>query len=793
MLRLAVLIVALISVAEGAALLRFINTVPTRLNMAATEEATRTYRVTAPEGQMDRIGIQYFPANTGTTTVQSPTILWTQTMNDRSEQVADSSYSPYAWAHAMPPLRQYHQITTFTPGVEDIPAVDRVAVYQASQLTTPRVDATTDQSNDDNYDQTFLKEDGVGLYLSIAAGTYQMQAYAAVDPNTGSTTPYKDSQKVQARALTGSLNTFTFADNSVYTLVATGNGAFGTATTGNTVALVLFQESVDATTFGMASLRWFHGIKTLASSTIDIYTGQTTSTANQLVKGVAFGGLTQYFDIAPNTNLQTVITVGGSNSVIAAPSTASRLEVTADVRAGLRATVICAVNNDQTERVFCRMIPSRVVAYVRMVNDLAGQESLEQGLLGPTMLKDNPLSLWASYEFPRPDQVVPMSQNYGLRYQTNHPALNRGLYPVLTNVVSGGCTGYGEVFVPVQIMDYATRFSIIRNNKEVANTATDAGRWYGVYTSVTGTNQANPTGEGGSVNPNQQWFWGAATYKRINLVVKTSGFSTLIGTANLGINRYYGVNGNTLDASWGVNPVTLDNYMEPGQYYTLIATSATPTPTFVAPKFPVSSTVSFFFRLDRTIDQVSAGVPAGKAVVNWIPFNNQDFTSARGTINFRPKSGNVNLTPNIRATNLYANAASSTAAGAAPVWNTPLAALFADPGDYIFDYAAVAGADACQQKIPGTNAVTISAGNITDIFLLNSFGCELKNKDANSLSVSSCTTLSARATGNAQGTLLMMNSGNGNANQVFFAGASTISASVLSILISTLLVLLATL
>lgn len=789
----ALVLLAIVAVADGAALLRFINTVPTRLDTSAVQNLpVGSNRVINKQAQQDRVGIQYFPANTISTVVQSPTILWTEVMNDRSEEVTKDGLTgavpetnapipaPYAWAQAMPALRQYH--LNDPAATEETPAIDRVSAYK----TAGQMAAAKDPTNDDNYDQSLLKEDGLGLYLSIAAGTYQMQAYAAIDPNLG--TGLASNRQVQPRAFAGSLSTFTFADNSVYTLVATGFGAFGTSTIGNTVSLVLFQESVDPTTFGMASLRWFHGIKTLATKTIDIYTGQTTSTANLRASGIKFGGLTQYFDVAPNTNLQTAITVGGSTSVIAAPNTATKLEVTADVRAGMRATVICAVNNDVTERVFCRMIPSRVVAYVRLVNDLGGQESLEQGLLGPTMLKDNPLSLWASYEFPRPDQAVPMSQNYGLRYMTNHPAMNRGLYPVLTNVVSGGCSGYGEVFVPLMIMDYAMRFTIIRNNAEMG-----AGIPYnGLYTTPGMTNQNDPTG----ASPNTQWFWAAATHKRINFNLKTSGYSTIIATNALGnaAFRFYGTGtAGTFKANYFSNPVYLDNYMEPGQYYTIIATSpvALATTTYTPSKFPNTNVVNLFFRLDQTIDMVASGVPSGKAIVNWIPFATQDFQAASGRINFRPKSGNVNLSPTMLATIKYASQASASV----QAWNTPVPALFVDPGSYIFDYTpASAATTPCLNKVPGTTTVSVSAGNTTDIFLLNSFGCVLNTNNENLLTVSTCLTQSARTSGNAAGTLLPLTSGlGGGSNAVYFAAASTVSASVLSVLISTLLVLLATL
>jgi hypothetical protein len=594
------------------------------------------------------------------------------------------------------------------------------------------------------------------------------------------------------KPLTNTLRSLTFEDNKVYTIVATGDGKFSATVTnqGNTVALSMFEESTAATTFGMGSIRWFHAIKTQASSPISIYRGDTSDSL-RLASGIAFGSLSDYVDVAPATAQAFPITIQTTAQTVIAPTTAGRSEVSHDIRAGLRATIICAVNDETTSTVFCRMIPSRVVAYVRLINDLASQSDLVQGAFGSQALKDVKLTLWGSYEVPRPEQTVELGQKVGVSLVPRSPAQTRGLYGVVSTVSSGTCSGYGETWIPLIIMDYAVRHTIVRDNLDV--NAYYAGVNLAAYNSLGVNNQKNPaldTAPGFS-----QWFWGAPFFKRAHFLVKTESGATLTGESN-------NVPARADAVAWATSALLLDEYMEPGQYYTLIATGpSTPLTTAVTATpntFATGASLRYFWRLDRTIESVASGssLAAGKANVNFVPFGNQNL---RGTINFRRKGAtNINLTPTIAATDSYAVAASvASTALVAFTWNAPAAPLIADAGDYTFDHTVDTNVlnnpnnDVCLNKLPGSTDVTLVSGDTIDIYLLNSYGCKINNNDANRLVVSVCKTQSALLTGHAVMTLL-----DGSAApspSPFFAGSASATTSSVALLSAALLAIIAAL
>jgi hypothetical protein len=769
--------------ANGAVLLRFINTVPSKQDYGVPA-VTGSGR-TSVEIYTERIGLQYF-AQTGTNNnLESPTLVWTEAVNPRD---AEATTAPYAFSHAMPPLRGYHALGSSTT------MVDQIANYKSSQL--PSTWSTTnnnDQSAADNYEQTSLKSDGVGLYLAFAAGTYQVQAYA-VTPSLSATAALS----ALPRQLTNSLRSVTFEDGKVYTMVATGDGKYSDSTSptnGNTVQLVLFEESVAPTTFGMASLRWFHSIKTQSTNAISIFKTDT-SNGNQVANSINFGSVSDYVDVAPGTSTVFLATVNSGNSqTVVIPNSASRVESTHDVRAGLRATIICAVQDETTATTFCRMIPSRIVAYVRLINDLSGQNNLVQGAFGAIPAKDTKLTLWASYEYPRPSQVMDLSQNMGTNNIPRVAPWSRGLYGVVSAVASASCSGYGEVFVPMLIMDFAVRFTIIRDNTQdfaqqaattnnfVAATGTNPNS----YSTAGADNQKNPT-----LLPIVDWFWAAPIFKRVNFIVKTEGFATLAGwsSSNTAMNAIRDVSSGL--RVWYDSALLLDQYIEPGQYYSIIVTA--PANTFTTTGVQQSQITRFYARVDRSVDTVASGVPANKAIVNWIPFGTQVWTGS--SVNFRQKgTSNINLVPSFAVATNYVKEVSipGTPTGAPFTWNDPATqpGLTADAGDYTFDFNAVAGsASSCTTRIPGTNDLTIAVGDVWDVYVLNVYGCTNNNNDLNSLVVRTCKTQSAIVTNHAVNTLL--DGAPATSTPTFFiASASSVSSSVAMIFAALLAVIAA--
>jgi hypothetical protein len=285
---------------------------------------------------------------------------------------------------------------------------------------------------------------------------------------------------------------------------------------------------------------------------------------------------------------------------------------------------------------------------------------------------------------------------------------------------------------------------------------------------LSASNQQNPA----NTPANAQWFWGAPIFKRANFLVKTEGGSTLTGeTTAAGLP----VREDTI--AWYTTALLLDEYMEPGQYYSLIVTPRAPPTTYTPAVVQTGASERYFWRLDRTIDMINAesSLAAGKAQINFINFAEQTMINQ---VNLRRRVvNNVVLTPQIQT-----SATSSVAAAVAPgfTWNAPPTAQVADAGDYTIDHTA-SGADACYNKYPTTD-FTLNAGDNMDVYLFNSFGCKITN-NANNLAINLCLAKSALTTSHAVNTLL-----DGTvvtpASQPFFAAASTTTSSLVLLVVA---------
>lgn len=719
MIRSILLVAAIVSLAEGAALVRFINTVPTRTNqqsvslnspVAGNQAATTTAAPTARtltnaqgsiQGQSDRVGLQYFAQSADGTTVAAPTIVWTTVLSN-ADITALSPTSPYAWYYAMPALRAYHTVYTTAGPVAETTAVDKP--YGARNTADNN---NQDPSLYDNYEQSRLRADGVGLYLSFAAGTYRMQAYAAI---AGDDTTATRNAAV-ARPFQDSSTQFTLADGAVYTIIAYGAGQFGASVplSGNTVRLTLLQETTDPVTFGMGSIRFFNGFAA-SGVAVDVYSGTGVSDSTRIASAIPVGGVSGYIDVAPGIQKEFPVAQTGSTANYLASSTA----VQRDVRAGSRTTIICAINNEQTSSGFCRGIPSRVVAYVRLINDLTAQDSLVQGAFGAQKLSQTRINLWASYEVPRPEILAEGSQITGTNKVTGHPVTQEGLYPVVVNVAPGTVTGYSEVYVPVYIMDLAVRRQMAALDTFAAITNDLA------YT------------QGGYIF--------APIYKRVHYVIKTDGYATLsarqlAGAGTDALVYEYPVVSTAAgqmklnEAPSAANDprlytpssaVTVDEYVEPGEYYSIFASAgnlaAANVATTTTYAYPRSDLFTVYYRRDRTVDMISSGITSGKGSINLISFPFQTWTAT--TLNFQLAS------------------TTTTAAMASFAANTMVAASATGPVTYLattgnelqlpagaYTYSTSGGTD-CYTTMPtSVSSINIADQGIYDIFVLNTLGC----------------------------------------------------------------------
>jgi len=810
-----ILVASLLALADGAALVRFINTVPTRtsnpsVNAGATAGATAlTGRLTGipavtgaalvdyPSYNLisDRVGLNYYA--TSGTGYASPTVVWTTFLesSDVLTTTTTTATSPYYWHYAMPALRGYHALATGATPTEAAATDKPLGTLVATGNTVKNADVPVDQW--DQYDQTRLRADGVGLYLSFAAGQYRLEAYGVMADSTNLISSV-------ANKFTASASTFTFEDNKVYTIVAYGNAAFDAAIayTGANVKLALLEESVAATTFGKAALRFFHAVQAESANSIDVYLGDMFVANKKIASSIAFGTVSSYVDVSPSIEVELQVGVAGS----VPRQLGSGTPVKRDVRAGSRLTVICAQNNlvssATSNPVFCRGIPSRAVAYVRLLNDFAGQKSVVQGKFFPQKLSETPISLWASYDVPHGDQVYEQSQVMADSVFTNHPATSEGLYPVVKNVAAGTVSGYGEVFVPLPIMDFAIRWVIGTTYDALFLATTAATNILSITTSTAGNKSpASP------VSAAQTHFFFAPMLKRVHFLIKTNGDATLSGSyAKVrNVNPFVVLPATatrTFAASTDSKTVTpayvgsIDEYVEPGQYYTIFAypaKTASTVETAAATRYDTTLTLPvtayqdaaiarFAIRLDHTQGVVAtastvgigATITAGKGLLSFVPFfrreagaviTAQEFKDAtsvilkQGTIDvqtitmtsygknrafvMRSTTGDTTADDVADSPATLAAVTAQTTADA----NGDAAYIAVTNGTYTLSYT-LAGST-CYTTVPTGQTITITDQTITDLFVLNTFGCLENSDDKTLLSVVTAVRSSAAATGHS--------------------------------------------
>jgi len=833
-----IFVASLLALADGAALVRFINTVPTRTSNpsvnAAGLAASTTGRLTGKPLSLtaataypsynlisDRVGLNYYASSS--TGYLAPTVVWTTLLE--SFEVGTNT-APFYWYHAMPALRAYHALAA-TDAATETTAIDKplgTLVAADNFIGVAANSKPVDQW--DLYDHTRLRADGVGLYLSFAPGSYRLEAYGVISDATtaaaGGAAPATAPAFTQTpNKFTTSTSTFTFEDNKVYTLIAYGDAAFGAtvAYTGANVKLTLLTEDVTSTTFGKAALRFFHGIQNEAANSIDIYNGDIFVANQKIVSGIAFGSVSSYVDVAPSTSVE--LQVGVPGSTVRAVATGN--SVKREVRAGSRLTVICAANDATTKTAFCRGIPSRVVSYVRLVNDVASQNSVVQGKFFPQKLSTTPISLWASYEIPRADQVYEQSQVIGNSVFTNHPATTEGLYPVLSNVAAGKVSGYGEVFVPLPIMDFAIRWTIVSSlDYTDTSTASTDGK---TAVKTAGKSPANPI----TVPLTQFWF--APVHKRVHFLLKTDGGATLTGASHdLRITNPFvfpttaarGFKAATSSATQTpAASLTVDEYLEPGQYYTIFvypakqysntASSATlinrykNTLTTPVTAYQEPAIIRVAIRLDHTMATVAtasttgltAPITSGKGLLSFVPFfhkevytpaarrspnditlraegvaiTKQDWTG--GAVSFkqgttevlayaaasmatyglnravimRSVAGDIVSADAADATNDAATLATAAAQTTATL-NGDAAYFSLSAGSYSLTYTLASST--CYTTIPSGQTITVSDQSVTDIFVLNAYGClEATGTDNTLLSLVTAVRGSASASGHS--------------------------------------------
>jgi hypothetical protein len=619
------LVAALIHTVSGAAFLRFINTVPTRydvdsilgsggtlstgtsatagpatLNTAPTKRTAALrddkhrgytfYHTDYHNVQVDRVGLTYSFKPEDTQAWRTAEVVWTETLawldlRDRYVQSnVNKDEKSYFWANAMPPLRAYHtQRVQATAGatsqILEQDAVDRVCDYNTGVSDYLSQDHTRYHWQEHSQ----LKADGIGLYLSFAAGEYSLEAYGVKGKDSGpndntllgvGNEPYNN---VRYEFPT-SRWTFTFEDNKVYTLIATGEANWGSLSSAkHAVRLKLLEEDTSkVSSFGKAAMRFFHAITPVYSTkSIDIYDGkdETGNENNGIVNQLAYEKASPYVDVAPGTDREFPVGSGGSG---VGQVFVSDIKVKYDIRAGMRVTVICAQNSDEGKP-FCRMIPSRIVAYVRLVNDMAGWGGLVQGRFGPQKFSDTELTVWASYEQPDITRVIPGSRNMGLGTSAGSPVGSQGLYPVVAGVKAGSVSGYGEVFVPLYIMDYAVRPQIWAGcgSTTLQSSGTWTRQWLDCtdsYDAIGGkTNNAAEAATANFLTENGVWYEGAPVFKRASFIIKTDGHSTInaFGQAD-NMNRRSP--DSSLRAACRAGTPLAFRFVEPGAFYSLYVT-----------------------------------------------------------------------------------------------------------------------------------------------------------------------------------------------------------------------------
>jgi len=390
------------------------------------------------------------------------------------------------------------------------------------------------------------------------------------------------------------------------------------------------------------------------------------------------------------------------------------------------------------------------------------------------------LTLWAASEVPRPDQLAELSQAGSTRTYTNHALNIRGLYKVVSNVAAGKASGYGEVFVPLPIMDFAVRYSVVI---DTANTLAALGGYAAANTATAMTN----------------WFLGGVIAKRVHFAIRTSGGATLASNT-LTVSKL----AESADAAWIAKSLLVDRFVDAGSYNTIFAfpNKGTTPPTNTG--LPAKQPVIFTWRTDRTSAQVTSGIPSGSAYVSLVPFAfestgnavNQAFVE--GKLNIRQGSASP-LTKTFIATDDTTAVLLVTAAANAPADLTAIVPHFTiTAGDYTYDFTPKTAAtpDPCYNVLPGTNSLKVAAGQAYDIFVMNTRGCaSARRADANQLSVQSVQQQSAAATGNADGTVLVSSgtTTTTTTTSTFYFAAASANTMTISFIVAALFAIIAAL
>lgn len=740
-----VVVFAVVAAVESAATVRFVNMVPAKRAFTALRQvgAIASFNRDVPGSNpltagstwlqnqwarfpnqhksrvntlyADRVGLEYFPTGLdGSVGLQESTVVWTE--NFASMQKIQALYNtalqtdnngrhlaPFYYEHALPPLRGYHAF--LDAAGDEAAATDRLS---NSFDTTTGNEGLPDSNNAggengncgaqpasfDCYEHSALKADGIAGTLSFAAGTYQLQAYGSVGATSALTAG--SVHRAQTRSeFSGSQTSFTFEDGKFYTIVAVGSWATGTTTAAlnaSPVKLVLLEESTAPTTFGKAAIRFFNGLSTHQSASVDIHKEEVGGSI-PLVTKLQYATQSQYIDVAPGSPVFPI----AQNQDGILSTLANSLAVTAKLPAGARVTSFCGVTDQENKIVFCRMIPTRVVAYVRLVLDTANLPVTVAGKFGPQKLGETSISVWQSIDYALPETSA---DQFALQPSN--------LHEVIPATLPGTVTGYGEAHIPLFIMDSANSPTIgfsCYNDQVAAGVWTDArvslgcsntistystlnaNRYFGTQQGAVADASVAATGSLMSLST----FKFSARFKRVNLYVKTDGMATLAirqVTAETGAATFakmapdqYGDNLNWAQSGAArvvsddivVNPhfgfidvdgisnagAFVDRFMEPGEYYSMyikacdrkfqapgrlnniqitcpyldmsIANAIDGLPTLM----PAPGALLAGWSRDQSVPETSAAPSTGNAKIQITPFDAQDF---QGTITFTASS-----------------------------------------------------------------------------------------------------------------------------------------------------------
>jgi hypothetical protein len=290
----------------------------------------------------------------------------------------------------------------------------------------------------------------------------------------------------------------------------------------------------------------------------------------------------------------------------------------------------------------------------------------------------------------------------------------------VTNVAAGSVSDYGEVHIPLFIMDYATR-PIIRESKCTPPAVS--------YTAKTD----DPTD---FANANvQTWFEMAPVFKRVNFIVKTNSFATLTGrTPTADAAAVFPRVPASTDYT-PLNSLLLSEYLEPGQFYSLAAYPV--EDTAASANVEASKHLRYSWRLDNTVTSVSSGIAANVGTFRIVPLpgiTSQALTGVGFSISGSSATFASTFNPAqwIVAKNVGTGTADVAAqTGARSAWFEPVSGeqLSLAPGTYT--YSAPQAADACSGTIPA-GTFTIQAGKATELFVMGSYAC---TKQSTALSV----------------------------------------------------------